>query len=165
MTTKLTNWAMDAQTAASILGVPVETFRTWRKRHGLLPQPDEVSGRRKPPMYFEFRHLLQAMVAQKLMSVGVQAEVACKASHYGVFQSFVNRQRVVVGFFDGQFRAGGYSDDDVCLTLSVEKSGREIANKIAGNIEMHEGSNVAEAALDDFFDYVDAERLRLGQEI
>lgn len=160
MTVQLTDWAMDAHTAAEILGVPVETFRTWRKRHGLLSQGDWMGSGRRPAMHFEFRHLLQATVAQKLMSVGISADIACKAPHYGVFQQFINCEPVEIGFADGQVCCGGYSDDDVRLTFSMEKSGVKVAKEIASNIEANEGRACADAALNSFFAQVDAERAR-----
>lgn len=154
MQVKLADHYVNARTAADILGVPVETFRTWRKRHGLLPQADWKGPGRAPEMMFQFRHLLQARAAQKLMSVGIPVGQACKAVHYGVFQAFFNQDEVRVGFVDGKARDGGNVFEDVFLTFSLENDGMRLARALADNIADHYGDDVAEAAHKDFLNSV-----------
>ncbi len=170
MTIQLTDWVVNARTAADILGVPVETFRTWRKRHGLLPQGEWSGSGRAPEMTFQFRHLLQAKVAQKLMSVGVPAKDACAVAHYGNFQTFVNREQVRVGFVDGEAcvpeKPGRSANEyeDVFLTFSLENDGMRIARALAEDISDNRGDDAGEAAYKDFVKTVDEIRARLRGE-
>lgn len=161
MTIQLTDWVVNARTAADILGVPVETFRTWRKRHGLLPQGDWAGSGRAPEMTFQFRHLLQARTAQKLMSVGIPVGQACQAVHYGVFHRFMNREEVRIGFVDGKVHKGANEFEDVFLTFSLENDGMRIAHAIADDISDNRGDDEGEAAFKDFKKTVDEIRARL----
>lgn len=171
MEIKLTDWSVNARTAADILGVPVETFRTWRKRHGLLPQDEWAGAGRAPEMTFQFRHLLQARVAQKLMSVGVSVKDACAAAYFGNFQTFINEEQVRVGFVDGEVCVpgkpgrGANEFEDVFLTFSLENDGRRIARALADDIADHRGEDVGEAALKDFMEMIEENRARLREEV
>lgn len=165
MEVRLTDWAVNARTAADILGVPVETFRTWRKRHGLLPQGDWAGSGRAPEMTFQFRHLLQARTAQKLMSVGVPVGQACEAVHYGVFHQFFNCEEVRIGFVDGKVNKGANDFEDVFLTFSLENDGMRIASALADDIADNRGGDVAEAAYKDFVKTVNSIRARSRGEV
>ena len=165
MTIKLTDWDVSARTAAEILGIPVETFRTWRKRHGLLPQGEWAGKGRAPEMRFEFRHLLQARTAQKLMSVGIPVGQACEAVHYGVFHRFMNNEEVRIGFVDGKVNEAANELEDVFLTFSLETDGKQIARDIAKDISDKWGDDVGEAAHEGFLNSVNETRARLRGEI
>ncbi|MBT9385630.1 helix-turn-helix domain-containing protein [Pseudooceanicola sp. CBS1P-1] len=151
MEIKLTDWSINARTAAEILGVPVETFRTWRKRHDFLPQPVWGGTGRAPEMTFQFRHLLQAKAAQKLMSVGVPVGQACKAVHYGVFHDFMNQKEVRIGFVGGKIHPAPNEYEDVFLTFLLENDGASIARKLADDISLSHGNEVGERALQNFW--------------
>ncbi|TRD22092.1 MerR family transcriptional regulator [Palleronia caenipelagi] len=166
MNVKLTDWDVGARTAADILGVPVETFRTWRKRHGLVPTPEWPGRGRAPEMRFQFRDLLQARVAQKLMSVGVSVKDACAAAHHGNFNTFISGGQVRVGFVDGELCVPGKPGrgpneyEDVFLTFSLENDGWRIARQFKEDLADEYGEEVATAAYDDFVKYVEKIRSR-----
>lgn len=170
MAIKLTDWDVNARTAADILGVPVETFRTWRKRHGLLPQGDWAGRGRAPEMRFQFRHLLQARAAQKLMSVGIPVKDACAAAPCGSFQTFLNREQVRIGFVDGEACVPGKTGpganeyEDVFLTFSLEHDGMRIARALAEDMAENQGDEVGDSAYKGFEETVNKIRARLRGE-
>ncbi len=165
MTIRLSEWHVSARIASEILGVPVETFRTWRKRHGLLPQAEWAGPGRAPEKMFQFRHLLQARVAQKLMGVGVPVGQACEAASYGAFRAFMARQDIRVGFTDRAVNPAPDLDEDVFLTFSLENDGIRIARQLADDIATHRGDETGKIALDDFLKAIRDNRAQLRGEM
>lgn len=143
MSINLTEWSVSAQTAAHILGMPVETLRTWRKRHGLLPQTPTPGSARAPAMSYQLRHLLQVRVAQKLIAIGLSVDTACQAPGYGLFHAFLNGEEVRYGFEGGEIRSSAFDPDGVCITFKIERDGREIVAGLIENIAETSGEQAA----------------------
>lgn len=149
MNVKLEDWAVNARTTSNILGLPVETLRTWRKRHGLLPQNWVGSGR-APEKHFQLRDLIQVRVAQKLMSVGVPVSKACQAANVSRMEPFFRGEQYTFGIGDEGLRVEHDRDNDVVLSFYLEKDGLRLARAVSDDIAQHRGTDVGDAALDDF---------------
>lgn len=150
------DYALTTEELALFLNITPETFRTWQKRHGFLKR---CSGGRGVPARFMFRETLSAIVASKLMSVGISREQACNYADSGSFVFFfVTGDAVSVPFVDGKIDYAANPMEDVFLTFHLENDGWKLAEFIAGLIELKMGKSVAEIVLQDFHAIVDEQR-------
>lgn len=149
MNVKLEDWAVNARTAALILDMPLATFRTYRHMYDLLPSTWAGLGR-APEKHFQLRDLLLARTAQKLVSVGVNARQACREANRCSIEQFFRREPYTFGIGDEGLRVEYDRDNDVVLSFYLEKDGLRLALAVSDDIAQHRGTDVGDAALDDF---------------
>ncbi|MFA8385402.1 MAG: hypothetical protein ACEPO2_07240 [Pelagibaca sp.] len=149
MNVKLEDWAVNARTAALILNAPLNTLKMWRYRDNLLPQ-NWVGPGRAPEKCYQLRDLIQVRVAQKLMSVGVPVSKACQAANVSHMEPFFRGEQYTFGIGDEGLRVEYDRDNDVVLSFYLEKDGLRLARAVSDDIAQHRGTDVGDAALDDF---------------
>lgn len=162
MNVKLEDWAVNARTAALILGMPLATFRTYRHMYDLLPSTWAGLGR-APEKHFQLRDLLLARTAQKLVSVGVNARQACREANRCSMEPFFRREPYTFGIGDEGLRTSYDPENDVVLSFYLENDGWSFAHALAANICEQRGEDVGQAAYLDFQRRVNDLRARLGK--
>lgn len=135
-------WSIGSEKMAEALGVPEETFRTWRGRHGLLAHVQPGRGR---AALFNFADALDALLAHKMMKAGVNKDTAC---HYVnsfkiALHSFVSGEPVQIGIVDGEVKGSYDPQTDPVLSVPLDLDGWKIAQVFIDDIGSKLGANEA----------------------